>query len=287
MLEVGRLANAKEDRTHFGAWVITSSPLILGFDLNDASTTDRVWDIITNTEAIAISQVWDGHPGRLAKSWNPSAGNSSALYIWADACEGDDSAQQGWAYDSSSQHLTLSDGSCVAPADGGKYLMPVACDGTDASQQWSFSASSESGTIKHVATGKCLDVYDFKGPVVQLYQCNGGSNQQFNLNKTRLVAGSGQCLGAKHGEPAGTSGFQLWVKPVGNGEVAALVINANLLQSAAVDLYFTDMGITGPMSVRDVWDHKDLGTHTTSLRTDTISPHDSRMYRFKPQQVRA
>ena len=65
MLEVGRMPGGLvEDRTHFGAWCVTSSPLILGYDLRDGATTDRVWPVIANTEAIAVNQVWAGHPGR-------------------------------------------------------------------------------------------------------------------------------------------------------------------------------------------------------------------------------
>ena len=45
MLEVGRMKDAVEDRSHFGAWVITSSPLILGFDVQDSATFARVWDV--------------------------------------------------------------------------------------------------------------------------------------------------------------------------------------------------------------------------------------------------
>ena len=51
------------DRTHFGAWVITSNPLVLGYDLSDDVINDRVWDFVTNQEAIAINQAWAGHPG--------------------------------------------------------------------------------------------------------------------------------------------------------------------------------------------------------------------------------
>ena len=63
MLEVGRLANATEDRSHFGAWAISSSPLILGFDMADNRTMGRVWPIITNREVIQVNQAWAGHPG--------------------------------------------------------------------------------------------------------------------------------------------------------------------------------------------------------------------------------
>jgi hypothetical protein len=50
MLEVGRMKDHAEDRSHFGAWVITSSPLILGLDLTNKKVVDSVWDIISNEE---------------------------------------------------------------------------------------------------------------------------------------------------------------------------------------------------------------------------------------------
>jgi len=82
MLEVGNLASYEEDRSHFGAWVITSSPLILGFDVNNEATTDKIWDIITNKEAIAINQAWAGHPGRLVKTI-PGKGGQPQMQVWA------------------------------------------------------------------------------------------------------------------------------------------------------------------------------------------------------------
>ena len=42
MLEVGRLANNTESRTHFASWAIISSPLILSFDLRVGSTMDAM-----------------------------------------------------------------------------------------------------------------------------------------------------------------------------------------------------------------------------------------------------
>uniref|UniRef100_A0A7S3LNX9 Alpha-galactosidase n=1 Tax=Aplanochytrium stocchinoi TaxID=215587 RepID=A0A7S3LNX9_9STRA len=63
MLEVGIKLSYEESRSHFGAWCIVSSPLILSHDLNDKRITDSIWDIITNTEAIEVNQAWAGHPG--------------------------------------------------------------------------------------------------------------------------------------------------------------------------------------------------------------------------------
>jgi hypothetical protein len=51
MLMVGDLTGplAKtESRSHFGAWAIVSSPLILGFDLANETIISQAWDVIRN-----------------------------------------------------------------------------------------------------------------------------------------------------------------------------------------------------------------------------------------------
>lgn len=47
---------------------IVSSPLTLSFDMGNATLMDAVWDLITNTEALAINRAWFGHPGTLRNS---------------------------------------------------------------------------------------------------------------------------------------------------------------------------------------------------------------------------
>ena len=57
--------NHSEARAHFGAWAIVSAPLVLGLNLTDAPTLAGVWDIITNTEAIAVNQEYAGASGTI------------------------------------------------------------------------------------------------------------------------------------------------------------------------------------------------------------------------------
>ena len=87
MLEVGNMKNASVDRAHFAAWCIMSSPLILGYDVTNDTTTDRIWDIISNPESLQVSQSWFGHPGGLLKSWDPPGRASDpvnqTLQIWS------------------------------------------------------------------------------------------------------------------------------------------------------------------------------------------------------------
>lgn len=64
MLEVGcHNLPVNEARTHFGAWAIVSSPLTLSHDVNDDAIMDQIWPIISNKEAIAVSQSYAGFSG--------------------------------------------------------------------------------------------------------------------------------------------------------------------------------------------------------------------------------
>ena len=56
-----------EARTHFNAWCIVSSPLILSHDMTNDTVSDAVWPIITNTEALAVSKAWAGMSGTVFK----------------------------------------------------------------------------------------------------------------------------------------------------------------------------------------------------------------------------
>ena len=56
--QVGRMPehNDAESRSHFSAWAVVSAPLVLGFDLSDEAKVAAAWPVISNREAIAISQ---------------------------------------------------------------------------------------------------------------------------------------------------------------------------------------------------------------------------------------
>ena len=56
-----------EARTHFNAWCIVSSPLILSHDLTNDTISDQVWPIVANTEALAVSKAWAGESGTVFK----------------------------------------------------------------------------------------------------------------------------------------------------------------------------------------------------------------------------
>lgn len=57
-----------ESMIHFGLWAITSSPLVLGFDVTNDTMLSDSWDIISNSEALEVNQAWFGHPGYLIRT---------------------------------------------------------------------------------------------------------------------------------------------------------------------------------------------------------------------------
>merc|ERR1712048_1106034 len=57
-----------ETRTHFAAWAIVSSPLTLSHDVNNDTIMDEIWPIISNKEAIAVSQTYTTFSGGVFKS---------------------------------------------------------------------------------------------------------------------------------------------------------------------------------------------------------------------------
>lgn len=59
-----------ETRSHFGAWVIVSSPLTLSHDVNNDTIMDQIWPIISNKEVLAVSQSYAGFSGGPFKSSN-------------------------------------------------------------------------------------------------------------------------------------------------------------------------------------------------------------------------
>ena len=93
MLEVGRVEAPGDastwfswNRAHFGAWCVTSSPLILGLELSDARLAP-ILPIIGNKDAIRVNQQWAGHPGGLAPAAVLNV-TAEGVQLWAKAQPG-------------------------------------------------------------------------------------------------------------------------------------------------------------------------------------------------------
>jgi alpha-galactosidase len=73
--------------------------------------------------------------------------------------------------------------------------------------------------------------------------------------------------------------YEIWVKPLADGSVAALLINRGE-DTQNITANFKDLGISGTKSVRDLWAHKDLGQFTDSFSAD-VPRHGVVMVKIK------
>eukprot|EP01046_Picozoa_sp_COSAG06_P003345 COSAG06_NODE_129_length_22602_cov_7.116318_23_plen_495_part_00 len=191
-MQVGRMAysahSANEDRTIFGWYVITSSPLILTHNVSDDETNDAVWPVVSNLEAIRINQQWNGHPGRLVKTWAPPAGVPSSyppgLGVYNVTCDqiGTDASQHGWGLLSLQGTRTNAsdvegwyaitgpgtgrDGTTLClDSKAGNYSVPMLwvtkCDSNKTGQRWLWSSNHthpDPRGFKHLAKGNGTEV---------------------------------------------------------------------------------------------------------------------------------
>lgn len=123
-------------------------------------------------------------------------------------------------------HCDHSDGNPIMlyPADNGAGT----CAGRN--QQWVLH---DDQTITNVDAQKCLDAYNFVGPAVDIWTCNGGNNQQwlYNASTSQLVsASSGKCLTAVN---ATTTCTNTWGRRMRDGSWAVAMVN-NLDSNATV-----------------------------------------------------
>lgn len=81
--------------------------------------------------------------------------------------------------------------------------------------------------------------------------------------------------------PLAASEGQVWVGPSGNGGKVVALFNRDGRKSVGLTVSRSDLGLTGPMSVRDLWDHKDLGLFPAHF-TVTLAPHASQLLRLVP-----
>eukprot|EP01079_Euglenida_sp_SAG-EU17-18_P011582 gene11582-2108_t len=68
-------------------------------------------------------------------------------------------------------------------------------------------------------------------------------------------------------------GTEVWARHLSDGRVAVAMPNLGS-KKQAINLCFADLGLTGQVSVRDVWAKKDAGLHTGNYSSD-VDTHDT------------
>ena len=267
----------EQARAQFTMWSLVPANLLIS--QNVLAWSPYALETYSNAEAIAINQDSLGSPafrvvgGDLAF---PCAGGGAGAVAGVKAvpCNAGD-AMQRWNFDAASGVISLrsnaswvldavdcgtNDGTPVAvyPPDGNGG----ACGG--ANQRWTAHAD---GTLTNGHSGACLDVYDFQGPAVDTWTCNGGSNQNFTwLSGSGLLftadGGAGKPSMCVAADPSAASTCtNVWGRALSDGFAVGMVNNAASPLAVTCDAAcFAKVGLAGgAYSVRVVWAHDEVG----------------------------
>jgi alpha-galactosidase len=285
-LELGRMQSsgaalaAEEDRTFFGWYVITSSPLILGHNITDAATNDRIWDIVSNSEAIAINQAWFGHAGALVKTWGPPASAPTVPWVAGHSlfnvtCDASDVTQRGWSWDAATSALQKRSGKegttttttttlCVdTQAADNRQLWTAACIPKPQHghpQAWSWGPTSAEGfaTLTSLQTKKLVAVPGAQNSVgfgrngedkaVAQLRVNHAGSGLLESRNTNSHPNTTWCIAARELNPVHdpSQTYELWAKVLkptakgGQAKVAVLLVNNGITATLTFDP-FTDL----------------------------------------------
>ncbi|CAD7942032.1 unnamed protein product [Amoebophrya sp. A120] len=230
MLEVGNFAGTaaveqdRFDRTHFAAWCVTSSPLVLSFDLRDRAKVQRVGGIVRNELAIAVNQLYSGDAGRLIYSWEPLP---NTLFLWSVPCDPFASEQAGWRLDGAQRPRWRPDPEsdqdfCLRAQQGTdpKLAILVPCGDHGVSD---FVLDAETGYFRSVSVSSaCLRPseggFEIGGDCQAARQFFVSPGTGRLLQRVGPAMENERCVAVKVQAPSSANTLQLWAKqlPVRN-----------------------------------------------------------------------
>lgn len=302
MMQVGNFkgqepTRSHEEQTHFGLWTINSAPLVLGFDLGDASRVDRVWPTITNADALSINQQWAGHPGTLVKAY-PAVDYDQFMAV-PGPCGS--SSSKGWSLQNGVL-VGSTKGFCVdgsqsnvggIPATRGSGLTKSGINIRNCSKvtngNWSHNSSTDTiaWTPKKGGRPFCIGVQLGQGlrPTDKLVISTGicdkpGVTSAFEVTSDgELRNQNGTCI-----VEVPWYGVQMWSKPLLQGKVAVLFLNP-LDQAQNISIPLADVPgqpcSKGACAVRDVWAQQDIGSQSDHLSI-SLATHQTAYYILTP-----
>jgi alpha-galactosidase len=287
MLEVGNGGmTVEEEKIHFGLWCISKAPLLIGCDITNMSK--NTFDILTNPEVIAINQDPLGIQGRKIETNQPKpegpAPVKAGSKLYVATCNGGD--EQKWTINNDGSIVNMAGNLCIdIPncANNAVQLELYQCHigdsghcGNSRNQEWTLK---NDGTIVSRLNNMCIDVYDFNGPVVETYNCNGGTNQKWVYDSTSHTIKNGQkCLSPSSGVDA----LEVWAGLLSDDSYAVMLLNRGDV-SSKMYARWEEIGLPkGDAVVRDLWARKDLGTYTDEFSA-TVEGHSSFLLKITPK----
>jgi len=196
MLQVGRLGCSSQThgcpmpslinwtKTHFAAFCIVSSPLVLSIHPSDENL-EPILDIIGNKMAMSINQAWAGHPGTLVRELPPTAassytslgGNTVTTFTLAKAEQaGLDGCQ---IYDNTSP-VYLRSGSTSQYTSATMDLKLLSGTITAVSFGYRYVTGYDMGTVGANFTLEVAGTPVYTSPLLKNYPCNPCANSHGN-----------------------------------------------------------------------------------------------------------
>ena len=260
-------------KTHFAAFCIVSSPLVISIVPTDANL-EPILDIIGNKQAIAVNQAWVGHPGSLVKTLPPAPAPPAKVTTTWQLFPGYTNI-----YDREPSPTNVTHGSLkfVGMFDSTEECF-AAVNATSAKDGPFHSFTYNDATVKSAAYAKhCW------ADTSMTWQGHGGATGQ--------DSGRGPGFPLVPPTPE-VAGVQFWAKPLGGGKTAVLFINGGHLPYPASSITLKELNITtstvadaatasgltgaGP-TVMDVWTWEDAGPIVDgSWSTGEVGPLNSR-----------
>ncbi|XP_065825986.1 probable alpha-galactosidase [Oscarella lobularis] len=278
MMEIGNgHMTTIEYITHMSLWCLLKAPLIMG---NDVRNIDKeTLTILTNKEVLAVNQDALGVQGTLRA--NRSVVISTNALVAAQSCVSG-SQYQTWKFNvSSGAILNVETGACLsAPTSNLVQVSVQPCDSGNPAQKWAFGDHNKI----HPAQDKlrCLDVYMYSGPPIQLANCKNTSfqNQQFAFESdgTFRPNVSKLCVGL---QPVAQA--EVWGGPLSDNAFAAVLLNKDA-KPRNITVQWSDLNFSSSASysVRDLWQRKDMGTFTQNYTALDVPVHGVAMIKLTP-----
>jgi alpha-galactosidase len=225
MLEVGNGMSATEDRAEFSLWSEMAAPLLAGNNLANASSTTL--SILGNRSVIAVDQDSLGRQGRLVSS-------SAGVDVMAkQLANGDVSVV---LFNETGSAATISTtASAIGKTGASTYTLNNLWTGGTTSTSATISASvpghgvvmyrvsggttggggggGSTTVLRGAGSNRCLDDTNSSttnGVQLQIWDCNGGGNQQWTATAASELRVLGKCLDAYNNQTSAGTKVEIW-----------------------------------------------------------------------------
>ena len=126
----------------------------------------------------------------------------------------------------------------------------------------------------------CIDIFEFRGPSVQTFVCNGGTNQRFIYDPYEHTIKNGdKCLSPS----TGMENLEVWAGILSDNSYAVMLLNRGNIKTKIIARW-KEIGLPeGEAYVRDLWARKDLGVFTDSF-SSIVDSHSSFLLKITPKK---